>query len=111
MFLLGDLAAAEYCHIQALRIRHRHSATSWHPEVITSLHNLKMVYIADQKFAIATEYAYEVFKVCEKIHGNRDPKTVEAFRKLTELSKRESQGRRFDFSLAVHEHVERLSCL
>ena len=107
----GDLAAAEDCHIQALRIRHRHFATSCHPEVITSLHNLKMVYIADQKFSIATEYAYEVFQVCQKIHGIRDTRTVEAFRKLTELSKRESQGRSFDFSLAVHEHVERLSCL
>ena len=70
-----------------------------------------MVYIADQKFAIATEYAYQLFQVCQKVHGSRDAKTLEAFRKLTELSKRESQGRSFDISLAVHEHVERLSCL
>lgn len=105
---LGDLAAAENCHIQALRIRQRHSVTSWHPEVITSLHNLMILYIADQKFSIATEYAYEICKVCQKIHGMRDARTVKAFRKLTELSKRESQGRSFDLS---HEHVERLSSL
>ncbi len=111
MILSGDLAAAEDCHIQALRIRQRHSVTSGHPEIITSLHNLMMVYIADQKFSIATEYAYEVFNVSQKIHGTRDARTVEAFRKLTDLSKHESQGRGFDFSLAVHEHVERLSCL
>ena len=109
--LLGDLAAAEENHIQALRIRQRYSVTTWHPEVITSLHNLMMVYIADQKISIATDYAYEVFKVCQKIHGMRDARTVEAFRKLTELSKRASQGRGFDFSLAAHEYVERLSCL
>ena len=108
MFSPGDLAAAESCHIQALRIRQHHSVTSWHPEVITSLHSLMLLYIADQKFSIATEYAYEIFKVCQKMHGMGDARTVKAFRKLTELSKRESQGRNFDLN---HEHVEKLSSL
>ena len=70
-----------------------------------------MVYIADQKISIATEYAYEVFKVCLKIHGMRDSRTVKAFRKLTELSKRQSQDDGFDLSAVVHEQVERLSSL
>ncbi|XP_028408872.1 uncharacterized protein LOC114531462, partial [Dendronephthya gigantea] len=107
----GDLAAAEDCHTQSLRIRQHHSVTSCHREVISTLHNLMMVYIADQKISKATEYAYDVFKVCEKIHGMRDPRTVKAFRKLTELSKRQSHGQGFDLSAAVHEQVERLSSL
>lgn len=70
-----------------------------------------LVYIADQKMSVATEYAYEIFTVCQKIYGLRNTRTIEAFRKLTDLSKRQSKGRCFDFSLPASEHVERLSSL
>lgn len=108
----GDLAAAEKCHTQALTFaRQHHSVTSSNQHVITSLLNLIRVYVADQEMSTATAYAYEVCKISQKVYGTKDRRTVNAFRRLTELSKRESQGHMYDTSFNIYERVERLSSL
>ena len=107
----GDLAAAEKCHAQALCIWQRHSVQSFHPKVITSLHNLMKVYVTDQQMTTATVYAYEVFKISQQFYGLKDPRTVNAFRRVTELSNKAAQGQGFKFSLSSYEQVEKLSCL
>lgn len=107
----GDLANAEKFHTQALGIRQRYAVTSSNPDVITSLVNLIRVYVADQEISTATAYAYEVFKVSQQIYGMKDRRTVSAFERLTELSKRKSEGHSIDIPFNTYEHVERLSCL